>query len=90
MGTGIGSTAAMDLDFFPQDPGQRLLQLALDGVVHILQTLPTPVTGSVITNIKPQIPQAPSTPVLLPAHCRRKTEKLHDDHTPEHGREHNA
>jgi hypothetical protein len=90
MGTCIGSSAAADLNFLPQDPGKGLLQLALDGVINPRQPLPATVTTAVIANIKPQIPQIPPTPLVLPVHYPQKTGSFPSNHTPEHDREHNA
>jgi hypothetical protein len=73
MGSGIGASAAGNLDFFAQNPGQRLFNFPLYGIVNAGQTLPTPIPGAVIANIKPQIPQATPTPLWLPARCLPRT-----------------
>jgi hypothetical protein len=90
MGTGIGASAAADLNFLSQNPGKGLLQLALDGIIHPSQPLPAPITGAIIANIKPQIPQIPPTPLALPVHYPQRTGSFPSNHTPEHDREHNA
>jgi hypothetical protein len=90
VGTGICPTTAGNLDLLSQDPTQGLFNFSLDRVVHSSQPLPAPITGTVIANIKPQIPQSLSTPHELPARCQRKTQNSPGDHTPEHDRTHNA
>jgi hypothetical protein len=74
MNAGIGTAAADDLNGLIQYSRQCRFQLALDGIVHTGQTLPAPITGAVIAQIKTQIPHIPSIPFWLPAHYPLKTE----------------
>ena len=73
MGAGVSPAAAGNFHSFPQDPGQSLLQLSLYGIILTRQTLPPLVPGTVIADLKPQIPHIPPTLPLPPAHCQRKT-----------------
>jgi hypothetical protein len=90
MDTGIGSSAAAYLNGFPQNSGQGGFQFALNGVVLSWQTLPTPVAGTIIANIKPQIPHNTPVPLSLPVHCLLRTGNFLYNHTLECVHGHNG
>jgi hypothetical protein len=78
---GVGASTAADFNFLIQYSAKCLFQLALQGVVHPGQALPAPISGTIIADIKPNIPHIPPAPSVLPAHCQRKTGTYHWDHT---------
>jgi hypothetical protein len=90
MDTGIGAAAAADLDLLTQYFRQALLDFPLNRIVSAGQTLPATVTGTVIANIKPQIPHNPPVPLLLPARYLPRTGNFLSYRKPEHGLSHNA
>jgi hypothetical protein len=88
MYTRIGPAGTGNFDGLIQNPGQRPFNLSLYGVIFAAQALPATVAGTVIADIKPQIPHNRAVPLLLPAHCPQKTEMFRFCHRPEHDRVH--
>ena len=82
MDTGIRPPAAADLDGLIQNSAQSLLQLALNGIIRPRYSLPAPVAGAVIAQIKPQIPHIPPVPLWPPARYLPKTGIYRFCHTP--------
>jgi hypothetical protein len=73
MGAGISPSAAGNLHSLTQNSGKGLFDFSLNGILLPRQTLPSPITGTVIADIKPQIPHTPPILPLLPVHYLRKT-----------------
>ena len=64
MHTGIGATAAGNLDLLAQDLTEAGLQFALDGVVLSRQPLPATIAGAVVANIKANVAHGFFSPLL--------------------------
>jgi hypothetical protein len=90
MGTGICPSASGDFDLLVEDSAQCLFQFSLNGVIDPSQSLPAPVPGTVIANVKPQIPQAAPTPLWLPVRYLPRTGTHLCDRIPERDHEHSA
>jgi hypothetical protein len=84
MGTGIGPSAAGNLNILTQNSGKGLFDFSLNGIFIPCQTLPAPVPGAVIADIKPQIPHTPPILPTLPAHCQQKKGNYLYDRKPEY------
>ena len=69
----VGSPAAGNLDGLVQNFAQGLFYFPLNGVALPGKSLPAAVTGTVVADIKPQIPHMLPVPLLPPIHCRQRT-----------------